>query len=1118
METTEILEGKTFFLNDLPDGNDEFEVHTSIAITISKLIQRTNLNSSSFTLGLFGTWGSGKSFIINKVKNLIENGNSETLILYVDVWKFIGTPLMRSILFEIDKELRAASKNKSWLSEFANGYIDEKRRTLKQKLCFSESFVEEIKIDTPSELYKEFQKLLSKYRIPLIIIFTLVILSIVSPIFTLPTWLQTILKYLQPINYVFSNLGLLAIIFGLLREPLKKILELAIFRRDIKDFRSSPTFSPEEFEDIFKNIVERITKDNKRLVIVFDNIDRCDPHLAYEVLTTIKTYMDIKKCFYIIPCDDEAIKYYLNSEMKSPVFDENGSENNVEDNGINSIRSYSQEFLDKLFQTYIRMPILKESDRDKFIKHQFEELNLEKLNERDIDRISEILFYAYQGLTPRQIKRFINDFATYYYLATEIETNEKLLTDDIQLFAAMIAIKQRWYAFETEIIKDPDVLADYYSGHTKAISIINKYVGLNSFLQKISGWVNLSKSLRPYIYLKNTSNEIEIQQKLLNRQSITGISKEDIRIITNHINNLLLKKNYGFLQNALATIVDYLSDSKENSFPFKIRLINLFWETIIKIKAPEIKLPKILDYISFSNTDNSDLEESDRNLITLVYTLHHVDRNIRSYCEEIFVEYLTSNEITQSKRELTFDKILELKDYYLSTQNIQKIFSEYHYSNKLLNGFLRIMHKHSKIQDCPDFVQTHLVDNLSTSPFQSEILDILEIYGAANLKEQVRKDLVLKFQGFVDYLFPRKGNPSSLPRETYTNCARGINLLYLKDFDLQTASSLSKYANIMDSLFRVGMLDEGISLLYNSFRFLENENICNNAEMILINYFNSNEANSNKLYENNIDYLWEAVKNEKIKNVILSNKVLSSKIYNDVDLEVVAQRIHLFIATPLTTDNLLQFNKIILERIHKSDSKNVLLSKISKYLVGAICSLLKVKANNVGQIFNTINKFNLPLRDYYLDFKKYNNFIVDYVKVYNDDGMVFLKELSIIYPRDHYIEDLLFPLFRYLKNQLESTNDISKFSSIGDVLVPEISQYSKIVDLIISISDLCLENGQTKEEYELAVKFLAKLNGTEIKLKEDILRKVSNNPYSKNLKDETKNIVISLIGENDISS
>ena len=103
---------KTLFLHDsnnIKKVKDSFGIHSKIAETIIDIVNNEELNDCSFNIGLFGSWGSGKSYIIN---NRVEKLKENYAVFYIDVWKYVGHPLMRSILFDIDTQLKHMDLNK----------------------------------------------------------------------------------------------------------------------------------------------------------------------------------------------------------------------------------------------------------------------------------------------------------------------------------------------------------------------------------------------------------------------------------------------------------------------------------------------------------------------------------------------------------------------------------------------------------------------------------------------------------------------------------------------------------------------------------------------------------------------------------------------------------------------------------------------------------------------------------------------------------------------------------------------------------------------------------------------------------------------------------------------
>ena len=81
-----------------------------------------------------------------------------------------------------------------------------------------------------------------------------------------------------------------------IENQIKDFTKTLFCNKKIKTYTYKPTFSPEQFEKIFSDIVTNIAKNGKKVLIVFDNLDRCEPKYAYETLSAIKTFMDKKNC------------------------------------------------------------------------------------------------------------------------------------------------------------------------------------------------------------------------------------------------------------------------------------------------------------------------------------------------------------------------------------------------------------------------------------------------------------------------------------------------------------------------------------------------------------------------------------------------------------------------------------------------------------------------------------------------------------------------------------------------------------------------------------------------------------------------------------------------------
>ena len=61
----------SILLTDSPDvEKDSFQIHTNIVENLFGIVTNLDVHKTSFTIGLFGEWGTGKTFIINKLLTL----------------------------------------------------------------------------------------------------------------------------------------------------------------------------------------------------------------------------------------------------------------------------------------------------------------------------------------------------------------------------------------------------------------------------------------------------------------------------------------------------------------------------------------------------------------------------------------------------------------------------------------------------------------------------------------------------------------------------------------------------------------------------------------------------------------------------------------------------------------------------------------------------------------------------------------------------------------------------------------------------------------------------------------------------------------------------------------
>jgi hypothetical protein len=389
-------------LNYIPDGEkDLFEDGQDLLGTrpyAEALLEAVRCCPTPFTIGLVGGWGTGKSSVVATLKRHLDANKDGIRVFLYDAWKYSQDSFRRTFLLQL-------------MSDF---HLDN--------------------IDGLDYLYKERHEeteVKSVFNAGAWVYFVLLgpVLLVVA---------KLLLKVPLTPGELITGVGLLVTIaISLLRE----------WRVQLKASTTSPrTFAPEQFERIFTDIVAKITStgcgltkllrgQNPRLVIVIDNIDRCQPELARELLLTTKGFLEKRNVVFVLPVDAQGLKGHL----QLPVRD-------------------GDEFLRKLFNTTLR------------IRH-FPPVELydfaERLNERyALGLPSMVLSLAAQEFAknPRRMIQFLNRVQTERALTQHQEElgviPEGSTEKSVPLLAKLLIIQEEWPEMYEALTDEPRLLAE----------------------------------------------------------------------------------------------------------------------------------------------------------------------------------------------------------------------------------------------------------------------------------------------------------------------------------------------------------------------------------------------------------------------------------------------------------------------------------------------------------------------------------------------------------------------------------------------------------------------------------------------------------------------------------
>ena len=519
MEKLNILRDDPAFLDNSNTDDDVFN-HKSVANVIFKVIQD---NIAPLTLGLFGGWGIGKSSIINILKNKCSIEKDKYPFVYFNAWAFSDDSFRRQFLLGLAKDLIEDESKKA----------EEIDRL--QKLNYAKSLEEEDGItvkgiwdwlrsrndDATPDIKKIFTSASSNVKFN-----DVGIISIIFSFFFLLVALAIFIWGIYDNDKEKQHLGFLAFILSAASFFAPKVENILVLKR--REVFDAKLIFPEQFEKEYEELLKKYSNEKQKVIIVIDDLDRCDAESIKNVLVSLKNYLSNQRCIFIVPIDDSSVVRMF--------------QNNNTNFGYEQLRKY--------FNVSIRIPSIHTEDLLDFANKVAKEYSIPP----------DVIFIAASGYCTdaRKMKHFLNLFKLKYALAEEREAGGYLsyikTTSIQQQIAKIVVLEYQFPEFYRFISNNPDELenitnsargipkeieevklTEIHKGITTVELLWSEFNGLKEFLSRtydipINNFDILSK-------LKITNQETSLSDLGINlRNAIINNSTIEIdKIITEDI-------------------------------------------------------------------------------------------------------------------------------------------------------------------------------------------------------------------------------------------------------------------------------------------------------------------------------------------------------------------------------------------------------------------------------------------------------------------------------------------------------------------------------------------------------------------------------------------------------
>ncbi len=312
---------KTYLLGDLPTEQDTLDF-TPYVNTLVDIIESPT-TSTPLTIGIFGTWGSGKTSLMRMIEKGLPKSFRTT---WFNAWVYDKQEtLWRALLLSALIALKAAVP-------------EEKTEDIEKLGDLETALYQPVDLEKVGGLTVEWGKLgrgAAESAVQVGLSFLpggMVITDLLKELRDKEKSEQAILKVLSAIH----------------RERAQVHIEQVKFL--------------EQFRDHFKTLTdEYLVQRNLRLVVFVDDLDRCLPDKAVEVLEAIKLFLDTPGCVFVLGLDQNVIARGI--EIKYHDIKGNGhSENTSASYLVDGTR-----YLEKIIQLPFQIPPIERSVMASFV-------------------------------------------------------------------------------------------------------------------------------------------------------------------------------------------------------------------------------------------------------------------------------------------------------------------------------------------------------------------------------------------------------------------------------------------------------------------------------------------------------------------------------------------------------------------------------------------------------------------------------------------------------------------------------------------------------------------------------------------------------------------------------
>jgi hypothetical protein len=189
-----------------------------------------------------------------------------------------------------------------------------------------------------------------------------------------------------------------------------------------------------------------------RIVVFVDDLDRCLPGNALEVLESIKLFFDLPGFVFVVGLDEQVVVRAIRSKFLAPDAAVGGNEAAPGPSGI-ADRQLGREYVKKIFQLSYSLPAMLPGQLDELLQSMYREASLGAAQLADLEsRVRPYLGFVAvnRRVNPREVKRFVNAYTLQVLVRPDLRR-------DTILALQTLAFREEWEGLYDALLSDTDM-------------------------------------------------------------------------------------------------------------------------------------------------------------------------------------------------------------------------------------------------------------------------------------------------------------------------------------------------------------------------------------------------------------------------------------------------------------------------------------------------------------------------------------------------------------------------------------------------------------------------------------------------------------------------------------